>query len=109
MATILPTKTDGTQRYSFTMQLVRETFGFEFMWNARGGFWSFVLSASDGTPLLRRRVVVGTPMLVRFQDDRLPIGDFVAVDTRGEDLDPGLNDLGDRVQFLYLSPSELVG
>lgn len=108
MATILPTKTDGTQRYSFRIPLDGQSFAFEFMWNARGSFWSFVLSAADGTPLLHRRVIVGFPLTGRFTDPALPAGELVAVDTRGTDLDPGLADLGARVQLLYLTADEVI-
>lgn len=108
MATTLPTKTDGTERYSFRTLLDGQAFAFEFSWNARGGFWSFVLSSADGAQLLRRRVVVGVPFTARFSDIRLPPGEIIAVDTRGTDEDPGLLDLGDRVQLIYLAADELV-
>lgn len=110
MATILPTKTDGTERYSFRIPLDGINFGFEFSWNGRGGFWSFVLSAADGSPLLRRRVVVGVPFTARFSDVRFPPGELVAIDSRGTDADPGLLELGadGRVQLLYLGADEIV-
>ena len=34
-------------------------------------------------------------------------GVLTAIDTSGEHADPGELDLGDRVQLIYLSPSEL--
>lgn len=109
MALILHTKTDGRQRYDLSAQLDGQTFRFEFAWNARGGFWSFMLSAADGTPLLRRRVVVGFPLTGRFTDVRLPPGALVALDTSGKNEDPGLTDLGGRVQLLYLEAGDIAG
>jgi hypothetical protein len=106
---ILRTVTDGRQRYDLSAQLDGQSFRFEFSWNARGGFWSFLLSAADGTPLLRRRVVVGTPLTARFADPRLPPGELVALDTSGRSEDPGLTELGGRVQLLYLEAGDIAG
>lgn len=111
MATVLKTKTDGTQRYSFTTQLDGVTFGLEFSWNARGEYWSFVIYDAAGNPLVRRVVRVSWPLLARFKNARLPRGELVAMDTSGQDLDPGLTELGDgaRVQLVYLTAADLAG
>jgi hypothetical protein len=107
MAVILPTKTDGTERYAFSTQLDGQTFAFEFYWNERGGFWAFILSDAAGEQLMRRKVVVGLPLTARFVDPRLPPGDFIALDTSGQDVEAGLQDLGDRVQLVYLEAADL--
>jgi hypothetical protein len=109
MAIILPTLTDGTEDYSFRTQLDGTFFGFDFSWNARGGYWALILSDAAGNALLRRVVRVGALMFNRFRaDSRLPLGEIVAMDTSGVDQDPGLTDLGDRVQLLYLTAADLV-
>lgn len=106
MAIYLPTKTDGTQRYSFPILLDGQKFSFDFMWNDRAGFWAFILSDATGEPILRRKVVVGLPLFSRFGDPRLPPGELVALDTTGRDLDPGLQELGARVLLTYLEAAD---
>lgn len=107
MATILPTLTDGTQAYSFRTQLDGVTFQLDFAWNARGGCWSIMVSDAAGNLLLRRCVRVGLSLLARFRDTRLPPGDIVVVDTSGAGAEPGLTDLGGRVQLVYLTAAEI--
>jgi hypothetical protein len=104
---LIPTLTDGTQAYTVTVRLDGVSFRFDFAWNERGGFWAFILSDAAGEQLMRRKVVVGLPLTARFVDPRLPPGDFIALDTSGQDVEAGLQDLGDRVQLVYLEAADL--
>lgn len=80
----------------------------ELRWNARAAAWIFSLSTADGVRLVGgRRCAVGAPLLVRSADARLPLGELVAIDTSGRDVEPGLGDLGRRVELVYLSPADL--
>lgn len=66
------------------------------------------IADTDGNPLLSGlKVTLSTPLLNRFVSTALPNGDLMAVDTTGQDLMPGLQDLGDRVLLCYFSNAEL--
>lgn len=104
---VLPTRTD-VPLYSFTTQLEGVTYGFTFRWNGRDSAWYFDLSDSDGNPLLSgRKVVLGAFLLARFRTPGLPPGEMQAVDTSGANVDAGLDELGARVQLLYIESTDL--
>jgi hypothetical protein len=105
---ILPTLTDGTERYNLRIPLGGEFFGFEFRWNARDGSWSFALSDASGAVLLSRKLVVSFPMLFHAADERLPDGELYAVDSTGADEEPGLTDLGSRVLLTFTPYADIV-
>jgi hypothetical protein len=110
MPVTLPTKTDGTQAYSVTVPLEGVNFGFTFSWNARGQYWSAILSDAAGNPLIRRVIRVGLLFFARFRAQYLsvfPPGEIVVIDTTGADLDPGLTELGTRVQLVYFTGAEI--
>jgi hypothetical protein len=104
---LIPTLTDGTQAYTVTVRLDGVSFRFDFAWNPRGSFWSFILYDAAANPLVRRRVVVGFPLLARFKDVRMPYGELVAIDTTQQGTDPGIDELGARVQLVYLAAADL--
>lgn len=107
MVIILPTSTD-TPHYKFEIELDKADFHFAFDWNDRASHWYFSLSDASHTLLLASgRVVVGFPLLNRFRDPRLPAGMLDAIDTSGNDLDPGFADLGDRVKLLYTEAADI--
>lgn len=107
MPVVIPNRTD-VPKYTLEVALDNVTFRLGFHWNDRAGAWFMSIADVNGTPLLSgRRVVVGFPLISRFRDPRLPAGDFNAVDTSGQKLEAGPNDLGDRVRLLYFSRSEL--
>lgn len=110
MATvIIPTVTDGRQRYSLRTSLGGKTFGFEFIWNVRDLSWSFAMSDASGDVILARKVVLTTPMLSRNQDARLPFGEMIATDTSNQDLEATLTDLGTRVLLCFTDGADIVG
>lgn len=108
MSIAIRTLRDGTQAYSIRTQLDGTSFGLDFSWNARGEYWVLIIKDASSNPLVRRVIRVGQPLLARFKDKRLPPGDLVAVDTTGKDQDPGLKDLGGRVQLVYLTAADIV-
>lgn len=105
----LPTRTDLV-RYAFEIDLEGTTFAFEFYWSDRAASWFFTLSDVDGNALVSgRRVSLGIPLLARFANPGLPLGDIWAFDTSGQDAEPGINDLGGRVQLVYVESTGTVG
>ena len=106
--TILPTRTDGSQRYSYRAMLGGVLFAFEFFWNVRDSSWSFTLSDTNNNLLLSRKITVGTPLLSRFQQNNLPYGELFAYDTSGSNMDPGLTDFGSRVVLTFTDGADIV-
>lgn len=87
-----------------------------YAYNTREAYWTIGISLDDGTELLRGIALrVGQGLLRKFAkliastkvDEQLPPGEIVAIDTSGQDLDPGRDDLRNgRVQVVYLTKAE---
>ena len=108
MATIIiPTRTDGTQLYSMRMTLGGVLYTLGLQWNDRDASWSLSITDSSGTLLLVKKITVGTPLTKNYASSALPAGEFLAVDTSGADLDPGLTDLGSRVLLTFTDAADL--
>jgi hypothetical protein len=104
---VLPTRADAPY-YDFEIELEQRSFLFTFRWNARDDAWIFDLATGDGEAILSgRKVTLGMPLLARFRDARLPAGDLLALDTTGQDVEPGLEELGGRVVLLYVEAGDL--
>lgn len=105
---LLPTRVDGANWYDFQVTLENIVFTFEFIWNDREGSWYMNLYDTNSNPLVSGlKVVLNVPLLARFVSTSLPNGDLIATDTTGQDLMPGLQDLGDRVVLGYFSNAEI--
>lgn len=106
MAITIPTRTDP--RYQIEVELDGSSYLFDFEWNDRAESWFLDVSSQNGTKLIAGiRVVVGFPLWNRYRNPELPSGDLSAVDTSGANLDPKLEDLGDRVALVYTPFSEI--
>lgn len=106
----LPLQTDSgeTPHYSFKCALEGKTYSFEFLWNDRDGAWYMQIGDAQENLLAgNMRVVLGKFFTARYRDTNLPPGQFVCQDTSGQDVDPGLEDLGGRVQVLYYDSTEV--
>ena len=104
---VLPTLTDGTTDYIFTTTLDGGTYRFQFDFNDRDGFWYFLLLDANGVQLCSRKVVVGYSLIGRFTNVALPPGCLAAIDTSGQMVEAGLNNLGARVLLLYFERADL--
>lgn len=76
-------------------------------WNARAGAWILAVSDADGVILAGRRITSGASLFGRVVSSRLPGGDLMAVDTSGDDTDPGAGELGQRVELVYLTAADV--
>jgi hypothetical protein len=96
-----------TPHYSMQVPLEGTGYTLEFRWNTRESAWYMHVKTDIGDEILDSlKVVVSWPLGFRSQDARRPPGCFLAQDTSGLGLDPGLNDLGDRVQLYYVEAAE---
>jgi hypothetical protein len=89
----------------YDMQVVLDdvTFTLEFRWNTREQAWYMHVKQQDDTDVLDSvKIVINWPLAARYRDPRLPLGYFLAVDSSAAQQDPGISDLGDRVQLYYV-------
>lgn len=107
MYRVIPLRTD-LDHYSFEVQLDGVNFGFAFRWNARDESWWISFSNGLGEPLVSSlKAVVDVPLLNRFRDYRLPQGTLMLLDTTGTGVSPGRDELGTRVQLVYVDAEDV--
>jgi hypothetical protein len=107
MPSQIPLRTDLLY-YNLQIPLEGVTYTLQFRWNERAQGWYMDILDEAGITMYvaGTRIVVDYYMLA-FVTGRQPGGVFVAVDTSGGGVDPGLTDLGDRVKLLYYTLAEL--
>jgi hypothetical protein len=103
---VLPTLTDGTQRYDFRVRLDEVDYLFDFLWNKRRACWVFSITGLDGARILTgQTVVVGLPLLRRAIGG--PPGQLIAFSSPIDNYDlPGLTELGGRVRISYFTADD---
>ena len=107
MAITIPIVPDSPD-FDFTVELDGETFALHLQFNERDGAWYVdILTAEDDPIVMGRKVVLDLPLFGRYRDERLPVGQLVAVDTSGLQIEPAYGDLGRRVQLVYTTAAEL--
>ena len=103
----IPLRSDLTF-FDVTAVLDGATYTLQFRWNVRLGAWFMqVRDDQDENVLVGDVRMVADYPLAGYQIGRQPAGVFVAVDTSGQGIDPGLTDLGNRVQLQYLTAAAL--
>lgn len=103
----IPVFSDSTY-YDLQVVLDGVTYTLEFRWNDRASGWFLNILNADADEIIQAgiRVVVDFPLNL-YRADRTPPGLLYARDTSGTRTDPGLKDLGDRVQFFYFEKADL--
>jgi hypothetical protein len=103
----IPLRNDLTS-FDFVVELDGVSYTLDCKWNYRAEAWFLSLYDADGQPIsVGIRLVVGFPLGKRCKSSRMPPGVLQAQDTSGAKRDPGLEDLGSRVQLYYFSADEL--
>ncbi len=83
-------------------------FVLQFDWNARAAAWFMNVLDADRTQLyMGVKIVVDHPLAKRLRNSLLPAGLLTAHDTSRQRVDPGIDDLGDRVILLYFEAANL--
>ena len=103
---------DGTDPWiSFSTTLEGAVYGLEFSWNTRDERWYLSVYDDSGTALAAGvAVVIDFSLLTRFSNPALPPGALMALDTTGNQQEiSAMEDLGQRVQLIYLSAAEVAG
>jgi hypothetical protein len=101
----LPVEPDVPHQ-TFQVDLDGVAFGFDFRWNTRAGAWFVQLLTANDDLLATDKMVLGFQLFVRTQDERMPKGRLMALDTSTVELEAGIADLGRRVQVYYFDAAE---
>ena len=100
--TRVPTTSDFT-RYVQLTEMGERRYRIRLAWQGRSAAWYFSLYAEDGTPLvLGRKLRLAYPVLRQFvATGKLPEGHLLIPDLDRSKVEPGREDLGERLQVLY--------
>lgn len=91
----------------FDVTLDEVAFRGRWLWNQRGGVWTFSLSDSSDTPIVSGvRVVLNVDLLDGVADPRRPLGPLLVVSPSGGE-EPTLETLGNGASVVYLTADEL--
>jgi hypothetical protein len=103
----LPLRSD-LARFDFVLSLDGVAYKFFFSWSTREACWHMSLFLEDETPIWSGiRVVVNWPLNQRSRSALRPPGMFMAFDAEQQSVDPGLTDLGGRVQIIYFDAASV--
>ena len=101
----LPT---GVPQFVEQTQLDGLTFTIRIHWNERESAWYLEIGDVDGVVIVAsRKLVANWPLLQRVTDERKPPGEIYCIDLTDEGVDPGLDDLGERVDLVYIDAAEM--
>jgi hypothetical protein len=100
----------GVPNQRMRVRLDGRDFLLDLLWSTSEARWYLDLLDVQGAPVvLAVPVILAHPLLARYRPaSALPPGELVVVDARqGASGAPGLEDLGDVAQLLYLDAAEL--
>lgn len=108
MSLTIPLRPDLTD-YELTTALDGATYTLRLRWSEREGSWYLDVSSETGDAIaLGIKVTLYQELGRRRTASAMPPGALIAVDTSRQDVEPGVSDLGDRVQLIYVPESEWV-
>lgn len=99
--------TPSVPHYRFGTTLDGIQLTFELRWNGRAASWFMSIFDEDDEPIRSGiRVVLGPELGGRVSDARMPPGQLFAIDLDNSGVEPGLDDLGERVLVMYISQGD---
>lgn len=101
--------TSAVANYDFKTTLEGLVYSFRMQWNQRFNRWVMSLSDGNDQPLIQGVPVLSGPIVLeQYVTEGLPPGAILFLDTSGENIDPGRDDLGDRVRMFYITSDDEV-
>ena len=92
----------------FSTTLSGNPYRIRLTWNVRFGYWSLSLFEADETPIFQGiKLVENYPLMMRYQDTRLPTGQLMAIRESGTNTRPGFDELGVNVNLYYYEPDAI--
>lgn len=99
----------STSNYRLGVAFDQDRVFFLVRWNSRDAAWYFDLLAEDDTVIvLGVKVVLGVSLGHRSKHPWLAANILTVVDTSGQNLDAGFDDLGARVVVVHSTLDELI-
>jgi hypothetical protein len=81
----------------------------DFDWNGREGRWYVGIYDASGAPIVTGcKLVANARVARRTIDERRPPGRLLVIDRSSTDVDPGIDDLAQRVTLSYLESTDPV-
>lgn len=107
MALLIPIL-EGATVFEQRMQLDGEYHTLTLRWNDRAERWYMDIGDGEGVRTASGiALVAGVPLTAHLHATAgVPPGVFFCIDTADEGLDPGLTDLGVRMQLVYLEVAD---
>ena len=100
--------TSDPPAYDYQIELDGRIYELGFHYNARMLRWFMSIADADGVVILSAiPLLAGPPIINRFKNPALPPGEFLVFDTTGKNISPEQDDLGSRVQLLYIPVADL--
>ena len=94
--------------YRFSVLLGGTPYVFDVRWNSRAAQWYFDMSEEDGTAIVRGAAIALGAISGRTSSHPFMFtGVILARDTTQQNVDPTLDDLGTRVQVIYMTRDEM--
>jgi uncharacterized secreted protein with C-terminal beta-propeller domain len=90
--------------------LSNNTYTLRVLWNERGGYFSLSVYEREGAVIVENvKMVKNYPLLGRFKDTRLPVGDLYFIDNKNKNDRPlyTSNGTGDY-SLVYYEPDEVI-
>jgi len=98
---LLASTTDQT----LTVDLDGVSYILRILWNERGGYFALSVSGADDVALLTNiKMVKNFPLIGRFANPGLPVGDLYLMQESGTADAPGYDDLSGAFQLYYITP-----
>lgn len=106
MALLLPTFDEPAYEYDVTLD--GRDYVLRYTYSERQDAWSLDVMLPDETELATGlKLSANIPLLHRYNDDRLPAGQLLALSMEDPPQDPGRHDLGSKVRMVYIPADEL--
>jgi hypothetical protein len=94
--------------HAFQTELDGAVYELGLIYNSREGFWYLTVRDEAGNDIRSGlKIATGTFLLRLVRDLRRPPGDIHPLDTTGQGLEAGQDELGEEVLLTYLDEAEL--
>lgn len=98
----VPTRND-IYDYTFRVELDSIIYIINIRYNTYMDKWLLDIKSSSDSPIIMGiPLLLGTNLLDRYVDSRLPAGDLFMYNIEDETIDGGIDDLGDNLIMMYM-------
>lgn len=99
--------TNKTSSFTQVTALEGRDYDLTFRWNQREDRWYLDISSNGQALLKGLKLIADWPLFRAQTSELLPPGELIAFDQTGKGRDPGLRDLGSRVELFYFDSEEM--